>query len=298
MFDKFFKKNDEKREKTVKLPKELDTAYSALKKYLIGKEFIALPEIQAIVGVTYPHARQLLAKLREDQIVYGDAIGLKFAVNSLFLSAKELGRNEAVYIRAILDDSDINVLKAFKNGTDADEISRALYATMINEGIISEMCEKLYLNYDVKSIEMLSELKLTDDDWFVEKVVSEIAAVALKSGGEVERQLPKLRAVSDDIKDLALARIIECRKSRTEAKPIRKNLVSERLKYRFIEKIIREFDFDTTEEYVRIIREDMTLLRRSGLYSSELYLALRLAKEELETLTIKAIKEIKNMIED
>lgn len=292
-FDRFFNKKEEEEE----VPAYISAIMPNVKRFLDEREIVSMPHLQLHYSLSYSETRALVEHLIKYNYIFGEPIGLGYRVNKVMLAAQELSYEEIVYIGAVLRGADVEALRKFRNGTTANEHTRKTYSVLIKEGVIVEDNEKLYSAYGEESLNALTELSLSDEDWFMEKVIYELMS-ALDTGFRMHSLLNNSVLLPDEFKEAIKERMANVKAGGKAPRDIRRSFNYDRLKYRFIETALKRLDFDNAESYSEATLREINNLRRYGLEDSDTYTVLRLAHEEIAMLDIKAIWEIKALIND
>ena len=295
-FDDWFdKKPDKKEEPPVDRFPHLTALVPKVREYLEDKERVALPELQLLLGISFEDTRQLINVLKEHDLLIGNVEGLYIKTNRRIIVAPELEYEEIMYIAAALRKVDTEALSKFKNGALATESKLAACANLIKEGVIFEAEGQLFLAYAKTSIDAILGLALTEEDWFLEKVVSECLSAILEHK-ELEGELDNIHMLPADIVSAVRERLPAVRKSGKPPRPIRRALNHQRLKFRFIENALQYYDFNDAPSYRDAVRREITVASRLGLAESDLLAVMRAAEAEIADLSIKSIKEIRSLI--
>lgn len=292
-FDRFLNKKEEKEE----IPSYISAIMPNLKRFLNERDMVSMPHLQLNYSLSYKETRELVEHLIKQNYIFAEPIGLCYRVNSVMLSAQELSYEEIVYIGAALRGSDIDALKKFKNALVATDHTRNVYSTLIKEGVIVEDNGHLYSAYGEETISALSDLSLSDEDWFMEKAIYELMS-ALDTGFRMHSLLNNSVLLPDEFKEAIKERMANVKAGGKAPRDIRRSFNYDRLKYRFIETALKRLDFENAESYSEATLREINNLRRYGLENSDTYTVLRLAHEEISMLDIKSIREIKALIND
>ena len=292
-FDRFFAKKEEKEE----IPTYISIIMPNVKRFLSEREIVSMPHLQLYYSLSYKETRGLVEHLIKCKYIIDEPVGLGYRVNTVMLAAQELSHEDIVYIGAVLRSSDIEALRKFKNGLDANEHTRKTHATLIKEGVIVEDNEQLYAIYGEETLTALTELSLSEEDWFMEKAIYELFS-SLNTGFRMHSLLNSSVLLPDEFKAEIKERIASVKAGGKEPRNIRRSFNYDRLKFRFIETALKKLEFDDAESYVGATLRELNNLKRYGLDQSDLYTVLRLAHEEIAQLDIKAIREIKALIAD
>ena len=124
----------------------------------------------------------------------------------------------------------------------------------------------------------------------------ELTVAVLKSDNGAEHHIEKLSTVGDNLKSAVLTKAEEYRKSGAEPRAITKDVTLERVKYMLIENVVLGNDFASVNEYVGLIKNDISLICRIGARDGEFHKALILAAEELADVSDEFIRDLKKLL--
>ena len=271
--------------------KDLNEIYGKIKVSLADKEYVSVPEIQAVFDLSYPMAKLAIERLKEDLFVLDEPEGMKYPVSSEAQPKRSISSAEAVYYRSYLPDDSVAWLKAMKAITRPKPEAFEKHKILFDFGLARSLAGRMVYAIDKSSVDLITSFDLGSDNWFLALTALEIA-YGVKSSGSAS-DLKKISFLSD-----RMLNMIDNYLDLPSIMMPKNNCGYTMGKFELMEAFITHNILPDIEGYRSKAKSELKKLEELGIGSGFFADTMRECIKELEDLTYENLEEIRKLIMD
>ena len=278
---------------------------SVYKRFLSQRDRVSVPEIQREFSYTYKQARETFAHFQRLHLVSRDLEGIYGAVNLKTLNPRCIttARLQEFAGRLTVDDVDyLSSLEVASAGEDDRKlvfrIPRSAPQTLFDLGLIHRFDGEVYLSVTAGTVQRIRKsVKAVPTVKIADMIYLPILHKAIQDGFRVSEFMENEFLPADCRHELLRGyHHYRMGKKMPPPAPEIPDSAAGPLKYEFLEAFLRRNDLETKEDYVTRAKAQYEVFRLSPLTPPALCHAVCEAVDELEGMTLKQIREIRDIL--
>lgn len=278
---------------------------SVYKRFLSQRDRVSVPEIQREFSYTYKQARETFAHFQRLHLVSKALDGVYGAVNVKTLKPRCIPTAKLQEFAGRLTAEDVEYLSSLEVAAAGEDdrklvfsIPRPVPQALFDLELIHRFDGEVYLSVTPGTVQRIRKsVKLVPAVKVADMIYLPILHKAIRDGFRVSEFLEN-EFLPADCRHELMRGYHHYRMGNKMPPPAPEipDSAAPALKYEFLEAFLRRNDLETKEEYVKRAKAQYETFRLSPLTPATLCYAVHEAVEELEGMTLKQIREVRDIL--